>query len=81
MTFFAIGHFSKFVPPDSVRIGHKVDKKVEGLCVLTVRRLDNATVVIALNVYNYEIELNINGSNTYLTLQISPHSVQSYICW
>jgi glucosylceramidase len=80
-TFYSIGHFSKFIPPDSVRIGHNVDKKVEGLSVLTVRRPDNATVVVALNANNYEIELNINDSKTYLTHKISPHSVQSYIWW
>ncbi len=80
-TFYAIGHFSKFTRPDFVRIGHKIDKKVEGLSVLTVRRPDNATVVVALNANNYEIELNINVSKTYLTHKISPHSVQSYIWW
>ncbi len=80
-TFYAIGHFSKFIPPNSVRIGHKVDKKVDGLSVLTVRRPDNATVVVALNANNNEIELNINDSKTYLTHKISPHSVQSYIWW
>jgi hypothetical protein len=64
-----------------VRIGHKIDKKVEGLSVLTVRRPDNATVVVALNANNYEIELNINVSKTYLTHKISLHSVQSYIWW
>jgi glucosylceramidase len=80
-TFYTIGHFSKFIPPNSVRIGHKVDKKVDGLSVLTVRRPDNATVVVALNANNNEIELNINDSKTYLTHKISPHSVQSYIWW
>jgi glucosylceramidase len=80
-TFYTIGHFSKFIPPNSVRIGHKVDEKVDGLSVLTVRRPDNATVVVALNANNDEIELNINDSKTYLTHKISPHSVQSYIWW
>jgi glucosylceramidase len=80
-TFYAIGHFSKFIPPNSVRIGYKVDKIVDGLSVLTVRRPDNATVVVALNANDNEIELNINDSKTHLTHKISPHSVQSYIWW
>jgi hypothetical protein len=64
-----------------MRIGHKVDKNVEGSSVLTVRRADNATVVVALNANNNEIELNINDSKTQLTHKISPHSMQSYIWW
>ncbi len=46
---------------------------------MSVRRLHNATVVVAFNENNDEIELNINDSKTNLTHQISPHSVQSYI--
>ncbi len=62
-----------------MRIGHKVDKNFEGLFVLTMRRPDNATVVVALNTNNDEIELNINDSKTDLRHKKSPHSVQSYI--
>ncbi len=80
-TFYALGHFSKFIPPNSVRIEHKVDKVVDGLSVLTVRRPDNATVVVALNANNYEIELNIDDSKTHLSHVISAHSIQSYIWW
>ncbi len=80
-TFYTIGHFSKFIPPNSVRIEHKVDKVVDGLSVLTVRRPDNATVVVALNANNYEIELNIDDSKAHLSHVISPHSIQSYIWW
>jgi glucosylceramidase len=80
-TFYALGRFSKFIPPNSVRIGHKVDKVVDGLSVLTVRRSDNASVVVALNANNYEIELNIDDSKTRLSHVISPHSIQSYIWW
>ncbi|CAG2173603.1 unnamed protein product, partial [Oppiella nova] len=37
-SFYAIGHFSKFIPPESVRIGHTVDKSVPSFTVLTVQR-------------------------------------------
>ena len=80
-TFYTIGHFSKFIPPKSVRIEHKVDKEIVGLSVLTILRPDNATVVVALNANNEEIELNINDSKSYLSHKLSPRSIQSYIWW
>ncbi|CAG2168834.1 unnamed protein product, partial [Oppiella nova] len=48
-SFYMIGHFSKFIPPESVRIGHTVDKSVPSFTVLTVQRPDNQTVLVALN--------------------------------
>ena len=78
-SFYAIGHFSKFVSPDSVRIGHKVDKPIEGLSVLTIRRPDNQTVLVALNANNEDIVLNINDSNKHLSHKIDARSLQSII--
>lgn len=78
-SFYAIGHFSKFVSPDSVRIGHIVDKLVDGLSVLTVRRPDNQTVLVALNANKEDIALNINHLNNRLAHIIPGNSLQSYI--
>ena len=78
-SFYAMGHFSKFISPDSVRIGHKVDKPIEGLSLLTTRRPDNQTVLVALNSNNEDIVLNINDSNKYLSHIIAARSLQSFI--
>ena len=78
-SFYAIGHISKFVSPDSVRIGHKVDKPIEGLSFLTVKRPDNQTVLVALNANNEDIVLNINDSNNHLSHKITARSIQSFI--
>ncbi len=79
--FYILGHFSKFISPDSVRIEHKLEKQVDNLFVLTIKRPDNATVVVALNQNNEEIELNINDSKNYLSHKLAPHSIQTYIWW
>ena len=78
-SFYAIGHFSKFISPDSVRIGHTIEKPVDGLSVLTVRRPDNQTVLVALNANKEDIILNINHSNKRISQKISGNSLQSYI--
>jgi glucosylceramidase len=80
-TFYVLGHFSKFIPPDSHRIGHKLEKNIDKLYVLTIKRPDNATVLIAANMNNEEIDLKITDSGNHLSHTLSPHSIQSYIWW
>ncbi len=80
-TFYALGHFSKFIPPNSHRIEHKLEKNIDKLYVLTIQRPDNATVLIAANLNNEQIDFNINDSKNKLSHILSPHSIQSYIWW
>ncbi|CAG2113831.1 unnamed protein product [Medioppia subpectinata] len=78
-TFYTIGHFSKFLPPNSVRIGHKLDKTVNNLFVLTMKRTDNAIVVVVLNQNDSEIDLQIVDSNNRLNHTIPQRSIQTFI--
>ena len=78
-TFYAIGHFSKFLSPDSVRIGHQLGKALNNVFVLTMKRTDNAIVVVVLNQNESEVDLQINESNTHLTHTIPARSIQTYI--
>ena len=78
-SFYAIGHFSKFVSLNSVRIGHTIDKPVDGLSILTARRPDHQTVLVALNANKDDIVLNINHLDNRLSYKISGNSLQSYI--
>ena len=78
-SFYTIGHFSKFLTPNSVRIGHKVDKEVKNLFVLTMKRPDNGTVVVVLNQNNSTVSLQINDSKTHLSHLIPERSIQTFI--
>ena len=78
-TFYTIGHFSKFLAPDTVRIGHTLDTNIDNVFVLTMKRTDNAIVVVVLNQNESEIDLQINESNTHLTHTIPARSIQTYI--
>ena len=78
-TYYTIGHFSKFLPPDSVRIGYKLDKSINNVFVLSMKRPDNAIVVVVLNRNDSEIDLQINDTNNHLTHTIPARSIQTYI--
>ena len=80
-TFYALGQFSKFVSPDSVRIGHEIDGNDDDIYVLTVKRPDSAVAVVVLNRGDDEKILNIKTQNNYLSNKIPAHSIQSYIWW
>lgn len=51
--FYALGHFSKFIPANSVRISAKTSNNA--LQVVAVRRPDNGTVITILNKLVYEL--------------------------
>ena len=82
-TFYALGQFSKFISPDSVRIGHELVSSVDDIpvYVLTAKRPDNGVVVVVLNRCDDNMELNVNYQNNWVTHGIPAHSIQSYIWW
>lgn len=46
--FYALGHFSKFIPRGSIRVKTEVND-YSGVEVVAVKRPDNATTVVVLN--------------------------------
>lgn len=80
--FYIMGHFSKFIPPGSVRIGHTVNKDVNDLQSLTVVRPDGATVLVVANYGNNDNNLVIHDPQFgNIAKRIEAHSIQSYIWW
>ncbi len=78
--FYILGHFSKFLVPDSVRIELKMQSKIDKLYATAFERPDKQIVLIVANMNNEEIELNINEPKSgHLNTKISAHSIQSYI--
>ena len=80
-SFYALGHLSKLVSPESVRIDRNIEGSSNDLHVLTVKRPDNALVVVVLNRGDNPINLNIKSQTNCLTNKIGGHSIQSYIWW
>lgn len=78
--FYSMGHFSKFLLPDSDRLDFAVDPKVANIETTVFVRPDNSTVLIALNTNDEPVLLSVvdqlNGNFTDL---INARSLQSYI--
>lgn len=80
--FYAMGHFSKFLTPNSVKIRLNKPVNETGFEAVAFERTDNATVLIALNKNNYSIPINIiDQSSGQLHYELPPKSIQSYIWW
>ena len=78
--FYIMGQISKFLPPNSVRVGLELHSNLDKLYSTAFVRPDNQIVVIVFNMNDEEIELNINDpKNGYLNSKIMAHSIQSYI--
>jgi len=80
--FYVLGHFSKFLVPESVRISLTMNETKNNLNAIAFLRPDNATVVIVYNLNKDPISLVINDPQSgNLSVSISPNSIQSYIYW
>jgi glucosylceramidase len=78
--FYALAHFSKFIPPDSVRI----DIKQEGnpnLQVVVFDTPEERTVLIALNRKDKDIPFELFDplKKGIIKTVVSAHSIQSYV--
>ena len=80
--FYALGHFSKFILPDSVHISSTENLKIDKFETVAFLRPDNAIVVVALNRNNEKVSLEIDDPNNgKITHEVQPRSIQSYIYW
>ncbi|CAG2166816.1 unnamed protein product, partial [Oppiella nova] len=80
--FYILGHFSKFLAPDSVRVSVKPDKTVNGFDSVAFVRPDNATVVIVYNQRDIPTDLIIKDQTVgQIKTKIESRSLQTYIYW
>ena len=80
--FYALGHFSKFISPSSVKITLNKSTSQNGIEVVAFERPDNGTVLVAFNKNDKSIALNIVDNELGKFENILPaKSIQSYIWW
>ena len=77
--YYALGHFSKFLTPGSVKIGPTTERSADLFQTTAFLRPDGGTVVIALNLGDDFVELTIKDSNEKLSHLVKPRSMQTYI--
>jgi glucosylceramidase len=76
LTFYYIGHFSRYIHPGATRIGFS--KFTDALEVTAFKNIDSSTVVVIMNKTNDNIEFNINLNNELLKDVINSHSIITY---
>ena len=84
--YYAMGHFSKFLPRNSIRIELKVLKEekkplVEPLKIVSFKTPLNQTVIVALNhdlTHRQTVQIQ-DSKYGYLTLTLLPESIQTVV--
>ncbi len=80
--FYVLGHYSKFIVPDSVRIAVQTTKTQNDFNYIAFERPDNSTVVIVYNLSNKPIDLVITDPQMgNIVTKIGEESIQTYIYW
>jgi len=79
--FYVMGHFSKFITPQSMRIAFTQQTKDDNLWVTAFKRPDSAIVVVAANLNTFDIELTISQMSANLVHVLPANSIQTYIWW
>lgn len=79
--FYAMAHFSKFLPPGSVRIDTTtVSQNQSQAIVAAFRTPKDSTVFIAVNNDDNSVELTLDDTKSgKLTAIIEPRSIQTYV--
>jgi glucosylceramidase len=75
--YYIMSHFSRFIRPGAVRIGHTVTD--DELMVTAVKNPDSSIVVVVLNKNDRPIALNISMEGKTLNLAIDRKAVQTIV--
>ncbi|GAB1605193.1 lysosomal acid glucosylceramidase isoform X1 [Argonauta hians] len=78
--YYVLGHFSKFILPDSVRI--EITNVPKSLDVVALLRPDNATVVVIANRQSQSVKYTIRDPHLGDIIGIAEqHSIQTLVWW
>ncbi len=77
LTYYYIGHFSKFIMPGAVRIAYS--KYLSDLRVTAFKNPDGSIVIVLLNSVNYDIDFTICMKDVYFKDTLEKQSMISYL--
>lgn len=76
VAYYALGHFSKFVPPGSIRIG---SNELEQLSTVAFLTPEGKTVLVAVNTGNFPITFQIQYHGRSATATLHSESAATYV--
>lgn len=78
--FYAMGHFSKFLPPDSTYVEIATSAAVDGVKTAAFHRPDNKIAAVFLNMANSPVTVSVYDPNSgYINLQLPELSLKTVI--
>jgi glucosylceramidase len=76
-SYYYIGHFSKFIKPDAVRIG--LDNSNESIQATAFLNEDGSIVVVVMNEKDENISFKLGLDGMVVSLELKAHSIATYI--
>lgn len=77
LSFYYIGHFSKFIKPGAARIAYS--KYTSDIEVTAFKNTDNSIVIVLLNRTDFNKEYNLVIENTLIHDNLDSHAIVSYL--
>jgi len=84
-SYYAMGHFSKFLPPESVRLEHEIeyqdkDKDQDDILATVFQRPDGGRVATVLNKKQETIRVQLHQPDADpVEIQMEPNSLESFV--
>ena len=77
LTYYYIGHFSKFIKPGAIQVAHS--KYLSDLRVTAFKNTDGSLAIVVFNGVGYDIEINLCIKDTRVKDVISKESMVTYV--
>ncbi len=77
LTYYYIGHFSKYIQPGAKRIAFS--RYTDNIEITTFKNTNNSIVIVLLNKTNSNYEYNICMQNIVISDNLDSHSIVSYL--
>lgn len=78
--FYAMGHFSKFLPPGSIYLGYSLEGQSKGVQLAAFLDPSNQIVLVILNPSDSPVELVVDGfAPVSIPVKMSPHSMKTMV--
>ncbi len=76
VAYYAVAHFSQFVPPGSVRVGSTEQEQLYSVAFLTT---EGKIVLVVSNTANFSKDFNVKYHGQWFTTMLPPESAGTYV--
>lgn len=78
--FYSLGHFSKFIPPGSIYIGHEIHGNDTGVLLASFIDPADQVVMVVLNTNDEPVDLVVDGfAEASVPIKMDAHSIKTLV--